>query len=110
MFAQDLRWLKATDSMIVFINVEGESTQLICDYAATYGEVEICLNSLYDKTIDDTKPRSLDDVRLSKDDDGPFNRNGQSFYKFKETKTYLWSDGWHLYAKLESNKQLYKVI
>ena len=76
MFAQDLRWLKATDSMIVFINVEGESTEVVCDCTATDGELEICLNSLYDKALDDTKPRSIDDVRLSRFDDGPFNANG----------------------------------
>lgn len=110
MFEQDLRWLKATDSQIVFINIEGESTQLACDYEATRGEVEMCLDSLYDKTLDDIKPRSLDDIRLDKEDDGPFNANNQNFYKFKGTKTYLWSDGSHLYAKLESNKQLYKLI
>lgn len=110
LFAQDLRWLKATDAAVFFINVEGESTAIACDVDATQGEYELCLNSLYDSTLDDTKPRSLDDVRLSREDDGPFNRNGQSFYKFKETKTYLWSDGWHLYAKLQSSRRLYKVI
>ena len=110
MFEQDLRWLKATDSQVVFINVEGESTQIVCDYEATKGEVELCLNSLYDKTLDDTKPRSLDDVRLDKLDDGPLNKNAQNFFKFKGTRTYLWSDGLHLYAKLASNKRLYKVI
>lgn len=47
----------------------------MCDYEATEGEVELCLNSLYDKTLDDTKPRSLDDVRLDKLYDGPLNKN-----------------------------------
>ena len=110
MFEQDSRWLKATDSQIVFVNVEGESTSIACDYEATQGEVEICLNSLYDKTVDDTTPQSLDDIRIDKCNDGPINKNFQNFYKFKGTKTYLWSDGHHLYAKLQSNKQLYKVI
>lgn len=110
MFEQNLRWLKATDSQIVFINVEGESTSIACDYEATKGEIEVCLNSLYDKTLDDDKPRSLDDVRLNRLDDAPFNKNYQNFYKFKGTRTYLWSDGMHLYAKLASNKLLYKII
>ena len=110
MFEQELRWLKATDSMIVFVNIEGESTQIACDYEATQGELEFCLESLYDKTLDDTKPRSLDDVRLSKIDDCPTNTNYQNFYKFKGTRSYLWTDGRHLYAKLASSQKLYKVV
>ena len=110
MFEQELRWLKATDSMIVFVNIEGESTQIACDYEATQGELEFCLESLYDKTLDDTKPRSLDDVRLSKLDDCPTNTNYQNFYKFKGTRSYLWTDGRHLYAKLASSQKLYKVV
>ena len=35
----------------------------------------MCLDSLYDKTLDDTKPRSLNDIRLDKEDDGQFNAN-----------------------------------
>ena len=110
LFEQDLRWLKATDSQIVFINVEGESTSIACDYEATQSEIEICLNSLYDKTLDDTKPRSIDDVRLDPKDDGSFNKMHDNFYKFKGTRTYMWSDGMHLYAKLASSKMLNKII
>lgn len=110
MFEQDLQWLKATDSQLVYVNVEGDAFQIIDDGEASSGEVEICLNSLYDKTLDDTKPRSLDDIRLDKDDDGPLNKNFQNFYKFKGTRTYLWSDGKHLYVKFASNKTLCRVI
>lgn len=56
MLEQNLRWLKATDSQIVFINVEGESTAIVCDLQATQGQLELCLNSLYDKSLDDGKP------------------------------------------------------
>ena len=94
MFEQNLRWLKATDSEVVFINVEGESTAIVCDIEATQGQLELCLNSLFDKSLDDGKP---------------LNKNAQNFYKFKGTKTYMWSDGDHLYIKLASNKQLYQV-
>lgn len=110
MFEQDLRWLKATDSQIVFVNVEGESTCIAYDGSAAQDEVELCLNSLYDKTLDDTKPKSIDDIRLDKSIDGPMNSNAQNFYKFKGTKTYLWSDGAHLYAKLASSRQLLRVV
>ena len=94
MLEQNLRWLKATDSEIVFINVEGESTAIVVDVLATQGQLEICLNSLFDKTLDTCQP---------------INKNDQNFYKFKGTKTYMWSDGMHLYAKLASSKALYMV-
>ena len=57
--------------------------------------MEFCLNSLYDKSLDDGIP---------------LNENGQNFYKFKGTKTYMWSDGLHLYAKLATTHRLYKII
>jgi len=56
MLEQNLRWLKATDSQIVFVNAEGESTAIACDLQATQGQLELCLNSLYDKSLDDGKP------------------------------------------------------
>lgn len=37
--AQDLRWLKASDECVAFINIEGESTKLAVDYEATRGEI-----------------------------------------------------------------------
>lgn len=91
---QDLRWLKATDNQIVFVNVEGESTSIAMNGCATKGELEICLNSLYDKTLDVGKP---------------INEEMQSFFKFKGTRSYLWSDGKHLFAKLASSKDLYFI-
>ena len=93
-FEQNLRWLKATDSEVVFVNVEGESTAIACDIVATQGQLEFCLNSLFDKSLDDGKP---------------LNENDQNYYKFKGTRTYMWSDGDHLYVKLASNHQLYQI-
>ena len=107
-FEQDLRWLKATDSEVVFVNVEGESHAIAIDLLATEGQLELCLNSLFDKTLD-THAIKGDDSRLDALDIGPINVNNQNFFKFKGTKTYLWSDGKHLYAKLASNKQLYQI-
>ena len=94
MFEQNLKWLKATDSEVVFINVEGESTAIVCDIEATQGQLEICLDSLFDKSLNDGKP---------------LNCNDQNFYKFAGTRTYMWSDGDHLYVKLASNKELYQI-
>ena len=93
----DLRWLKATDSQIVFVNIEGQSSCIACDRSATKGALEICLNSLYDKTLDVGKPLNIDQ------------KFEQCFYKFKETRTYMWSDGKCLYAKLESSPVLYCI-
>jgi hypothetical protein len=52
---QKMQWLKATDSQIVFININGEVTQLICDICATNNNLNICLNSLTEKTLNDGK-------------------------------------------------------
>lgn len=106
----DLRWLKATDSQVVFVNIDGESTQIACDYEATKGEIELCLNSLYDKTVNEARPITLDDVCLDAYDEKKLNTDYSNFYKFRGTKTYLWSDGMHLYAKLASSKMLYKIV
>lgn len=35
MFEQQLRWLKATDSEVVFVNIEGESHAIAVDIEAT---------------------------------------------------------------------------
>ena len=91
---QDLRWLKATDNQIAFVNIEGHSTTIAFNGPATKDEYEICLNSLYDKTLDVGEP---------------LNEEKQSFFKFKGTRSYLWSDGLHLFAKLASNKDLYFI-
>lgn len=93
-FEQDLRWLKATDNQIVFVNVEGQSTSIAMNGFATKDELELCLNSLYDKTLDVGEP---------------LNEDKQSFFKFKGTRSYLWSDGLHLFAKLASSKDLYFI-
>lgn len=91
---QDLRWLKATDNQIVFVDIEGVSTAIAFNGLATQDELEICVNSLYDKTLDTGKP---------------INEENQSFLKFKGTRSYLWSDGMHLFAKLASSKDLYFI-
>lgn len=92
---QNLQWLKATDAQIVFININGEMTQLICDVCATNDNIDICLNSLTEKSLNDGKP---------------LNANDQNFYKFAGTRTYMWATPRNLFAKLESNKQLYQII
>lgn len=93
-FESGLRWLKASNEKIVFINIEGQATALAEDEVATQSEVQICLNDLNVKSLDA----------------GEINSANENFLKFKGTRSYIWTDGWHLYAKLQSNKQLYKLI
>ena len=93
-FESGLRWLKAADDKIVFINIEGQANTLAVDEVATQNEVQMCLNDLNEKTLDV----------------GDINASNQNFLKFKGTRSYIWTDGNGLYAKLQSNKQLYKLI
>ena len=79
----------------MFVNIEGESTAIAVDYCATKDELELCLNSLYDKTLDSGKP---------------INGEEQSFFKFNGTRSYMWSDGLHLFAKLASSKELHFIV
>ena len=93
---QDLRWLKASDSCVAFINIEGESTKIAVDYEATNGELELCLNDLHAKSLDTTGKQT--------------NKDFDNFFKFKGTRTYMWATRDSLFVKLESNKKLYKII
>ena len=93
---QDLRWLKASDSCVAFINIEGESTRIAVDYEATNGELELCLNDLHAKTLDTTGKQT--------------NKDFDNFFKFKGTRTYMWATRDALFVKLESNKQLYRIV
>lgn len=93
-FESGLRWLKATDRKIVFVNIEGQATALAEDEVATQNEVQMCLNDLNEKTLDV----------------GEINAANQNFLKFKGTRSYIWSDGNSLFAKLQSNQQLYKLV
>ena len=90
-FECDLRWLKASKSTITFTDIEGHATILACDRLATQDKLEICLNSLYEKTLDT----------------GNINANGQNFIKFKGCRSVLWATEKNLYAFLESNNKLY---
>ena len=93
-FEEGLRWLKASNSQIVFVNIEGESTCLACDDECGNAEAEICINDLHLKTLD------IGDINIEND----------NLYKFKETRSYLWTDGKHLYAKLQSNNSLTLLV
>jgi len=93
-FESGLRWMKATDAEIVFVNIDGQSSVVTRDDEYTDAKLEINVNSLYDLTFDTDKQ---------------MNSNGQNFLKFKGTRSYIWADRQHLYAKLQSNKKLYQI-
>lgn len=94
-FESGLRWLKSTASEIVFVNIEGQSTIIARDEKAPEGQLEICLNDLHSKTLDSNK--DLNDCY-------------DNFIKFKGSRSLIWATEYNLYAKLESNKHLYKLI
>ena len=79
----------------MFVNIQGQSTQLAVDDVASSDELEMCLNNLFDSTVDDDKD---------------INKPGDNFLKFKECRSYLFATRDALYAKLESRKELYKLI
>jgi len=77
-----------------FTNIEGQTYKLAEDFNKTESKLELCLNSLFDKTLDS------DEINLP----------GSSFYRFKESRTFLWATKKHLYCRLESDKSLFKLV
>ena len=94
-FESGLRWLKATDSRLVFVNIEGQSTVIADGDEIPPGKVEICLNSAHDVTLDPN---------------APMNQNGDNFVKFRGTRTLIWATEDALYARLDSGKKLCQLI
>lgn len=92
-FEQDLRYLKATDTEVVFVNIEGASFKIVEDKTATQDQINICLNSLFEKTLDV----------------GSINKNGDTFYKFKGTRTVLIGLEDSLFCRIASGK-IYKLV
>lgn len=81
--ASGIQYLKATDNALWFVNFDNRACKICEDPDITRGEVEMCLNSLIDTTID-----------------GP-TQNGkrQYFYKFRESRTVLMSLNDGLYCR-----------
>lgn len=87
---QNLRYLKATDNELVFVNIDGESCRIVENRDVTKNELEICLNSLFDKTLDVGT--------------GINSPTGDNFYKFKETRTLLIATPINLFCRLADGK------
>lgn len=88
-FEQGMRWLKATNSQLVFVNVEGQSTVLARSSDLPPDKLQINLNSLYDATVDAERP---------------LNGKTSNFYKFRGTRTVIWSTQDGLFVKFANGE------
>ena len=82
--ASGIQYLKATDNALYFVNFDNKCCRLCEDESITGGEIELCLNSLVETTLDGKNN----------------NQNGQFFYKFRESNTVLMSLQNNLYCRL----------
>ena len=96
-FDSGLKWLKATDSQIVFVNIEGQSTVLASDRRVNGGEIEVSIDDMAESTLDAAG-------------NGRLNPPGSSFIKFSGTRTLMFATEDHLYAKLKCDGQTYQLI
>ena len=93
-YEHGLKFLKASDSQLVFVNILGECYQICEDDMFVDNALELTIDSLFDKTITT----------------GNINQKNDSFYKFTNTRTVLLATPHHLFCKLASNNQIYKII
>lgn len=94
-FESGTRWLKATDSQVVFVDVSGQSSVLATDVSENGGTVEI----------------PFEDLRAATAGAGEgLNEDGDCFYKFGGTRTYLIGTADGLYARLKSDGKTYKLV
>ena len=104
-YSEEISFIKASDDMIVFVNVMGEES-ILCqnisekeeylELSATTLEKEFCLNSLQSLT---TFGNGYNDL----------NQKGDSFFKFANTKTMLLSIGENLYCKFGKDDLICKL-
>lgn len=92
-FDSDTKWLKATDDCIVFVNVEGETQVLAMSHQDHTREINI--DSLYDVTL----------VENGK----PVNSAGDSFLKFRGTRSLMFATPDGLYAKTKNGICTYRL-
>lgn len=93
-YEHGMRWLKATNNQIVFVNIQGQSTILSKSDDASDTDLQINLNSLYDATVDSEKS---------------LNKKDCNFYKFRGTRTVIWSTRNGLFVKF-ANGEFHQII
>ena len=89
-----LKNLKASDSEVMYVNMLGEYYRIVHDDLVEENSIPYQLDNMYEKTYEV----------------GKMNKNGDNFYKFSNTKTYLFADSENLFCKLDSNKKIYKLV
>lgn len=92
-FESGLKWLKASKSQLVFVNIEGDSNILATTDYQNNPQKELNLNSLYNQTFE------TDDI----------NENYQNAVKFKGCRTYMFANADHLFVKFENSDEPYQL-
>lgn len=102
-----MKFLKATDDILMFINIDNEIFRLCDNTVANFSIEEEKLKVKNDKINEfknnDSNQISLDSLEfLTKYDDQQYNFNfdGDSYYKFANCRTILFSCDGHLYCNL----------
>ena len=91
----ELQFIKATDSGVYFTNIENDVFRLVADHDMPPDEMELCLNSLVDLTV------------YGNNSENP-NKSGDSFFKFRNCSTVLFSMENHLYCK--TKRKLIRIV
>ena len=92
----DLKFLKANDYELVFINVEGEVYKLVTYKEVPPELVKMCLDSMLDLSL---YSNGMEDV----------NNAGENYYKFSNCNTVLVSTGDHLLCCF-GNKKVLRIV
>lgn len=90
-----IKWIKATDQSVVFVNVCGDACILAFDDTQVPRGIEISLEDIYNKTVEASIPA---------------NTANDNFIKFRNTRTILFATEDSLYAKLASNGKAYRIV
>lgn len=93
-YEHGIKWLKATNNQLVFVNIQGQSTILAKSDELPHDKLQINLNSLYDATVEADKK---------------LNKKDCNFYKFRGTRTVVWSTQNGLFVKF-ANGEFHQII
>lgn len=94
-FESGTRWLKASDSQVVFVNVEGESCVIVTEAQPGMATAEISIDDMYASTVEPGESANV---------------NGDSFIKFNGTRTLMFATQTGLFAKLAEFGKTYQLV
>ena len=92
----ELKFLKANDQELTFVNVDGEMFKLTVEKDIPPEIVKLCLDSLMDLSVYDNGMENV-------------NSSGENYYKFSNCNTILISIGEHLYCRF-GNKKILRIV